>query len=340
MSLKHRVLPDVRRACLRALLQSSRGVRIIEAHNGLSALVASTSYLPSENGNRLEFDGLWISSLTSSASKGLPDIELGSLERRLETIEEIVHVTHKPVIVDGDTGGEAVNFEYFCSKLEQIGVSAVVIEDKQYPKRNSLCWKASHTLEDPKVFAAKIQRGRSVLLSNDFMIFARLESLIVNQGVEDALARARIYLLAGVDGIMIHSKERTIDQVHAFLNGYKYLCAELGFRKPIICVPTTYNVVTDEDLFRWGADIVIHANHLLRAAHHAMQQVCETILKNNRSLEADELCTPVSHLFELVGFADVVARDQSPAEILSDVFNADLTTADCTPCQPSVKAAV
>jgi phosphoenolpyruvate phosphomutase len=232
------------------------------------------------------------------------------MERRLETIEEIINVTNKPLIVDGDTGGEAVNFEYFCSRLELMGVSAVIIEDKKYPKRNSLSTETTHTLEDTEVFANKIQRGRKVLLSQDFMIFARLESLIANQSIDDALARARIYLLAGVDGLMIHSKKRTIDEVRSFLEGYQALSAELGFRKPVVCVPTTYNAVTDEELFRYGVDVVIHANHLLRAAHHAMQRVCHTILKNGRSLEADELCTPVSHIFEFVGFNDVVARDR------------------------------
>lgn len=335
MSLKHRILPDVRRASLRSLLERAQGVRIIEAHNGLSALIASTSCLETDS-DRLEFDGLWVSSLTSSAAKGLPDIELGSFERRLETIEEIVQVTRKPVIVDGDTGGEAVHFEYLCSKLERIGVSAVVIEDKQYPKRNSLSGDATHTLEDPHLFAAKIWRGRSALLSDDFMVFARLESLIANQGVEDALARARLYLQAGADGIMIHSKDRTIDQVYAFLERYHDLCAELGFRRPLICVPTTYNSVTDHNLFQRGANIVIHANHLLRAAHHAMQQVCQTILQHDRSLEADQLCIPVAHLFELVGFADVVARDQLPTEQLADLFNAGRPTADRRP--PSLKA--
>lgn len=319
MSLKHRILPDERRSRLKTMLQNFCGLRFIEAHNGLSAIVANTIYLSTENNSRMEFDGLWVSSLTSSASKGLPDIELSSMERRLETIEEIINVTQKPVIIDGDTGGEAVNFEYFCSRLELMGVSAVVIEDKQYPKRNSLSKEAQHILEDPEVFANKIRRARSILLSNDFMIFARIESLVANQSVENALARARTYLLAGADGIMIHSNEQTIDKVRSFLDGYRNLCNQLSFRKPIICVPTTYNSVTDEELFQYGADIVIYANHLLRAAHLAMQRVCETILRNNRSLEADRLCTPVSQLFEVVGFNDVIAREELP-------------------CLPSVKA--
>lgn len=310
MSLRHRILPEKRRNELKALINSYRPIRIIEAHNGLSAIVASTTSILAQDSRSIEFDGLWVSSLTSSASKGLPDTELGSMERRLETIAEILSVTSKPLIVDGDTGGEAVNFEYFCSRLEFLGVSAVIIEDKKYPKRNSLSADASHALEEPEIFCNKIRRGREVLLSNDFMIFARLESLVVNQGVDDALIRARMYLEAGADGIMIHSTKATIDEVCLFLEGYKALSKEIGFRKPVICVPTTYNNVRVEEMFQHGVDIVIHANHLLRAAHSAMQKVCETILKNNRTLEAEEMCTPINELFESVGFNDAVTRDK------------------------------
>jgi phosphoenolpyruvate phosphomutase len=282
----------------------------MEAHNGLSAIVASTASISDKDSRSIEFDGIWVSSLTSSASKGLPDTELSSMERRLQTIEEILNVTNKPLIVDGDTGGEAVNFEYLCSRLEFLGVSAVIIEDKKYPKRNSLSADVSHILEEPEVFSNKIRRGREVLLSNDFMIFARLESLVVNQGIDEALARTRMYLQAGADGIMIHSTKKTIDEVCSFLEGYKGLSKELGFRKPVICVPTTYNNVTIEEMFQHGVDIIIHANHLLRAAHSAMQKVCETILKNNRTLEAEEMCTPINELFEFVGFNDAVTRDK------------------------------
>ncbi|MDF5723200.1 MAG: phosphoenolpyruvate mutase [Rhizonema sp. PD37] len=322
MSLKNRILPDQRRNYLKTLINSDRQIRIIEAHNGLSALVGSTASISAKDSKIIEFDGLWVSSLTCSAAKGLPDTELSNLERRLETIDEILRVTNKPLIVDGDTGGEAVNFEYMCSRLESMGVSAVIIEDKKYPKRNSLSANASHTLENPNEFANKIRRGREVLLSDDFMIFARLESLVTNQGIEDALLRTRMYLLAGADGIMIHSKKRTTDEVYSFLEGYKALCDELGFRKPIICVPTTYNTVTNEELSGHGVDIVIYANHLLRAAQAAMQKVCETILEKNRSLEAEEQCTSISELFEIVGFNDVIKRDsffQNPVVKLKDV---------------------
>lgn len=309
MSLEYRVLPSVRRSKLRNLLDKERLVRVMEAHNGLSAIVASKACGIGVENVMSEFNGLWVSSLTSSASKGLPDTELNNLERRIETIQEILSSTNKPVIVDGDTGGEALNFEYLCSKLESLGVSAIVIEDKQYPKRNSLSLEAEHILADIDVFARKIKRGRDVLLSNDFMIFARLESLIAKKGVDDAIFRARKYLQAGADGLMIHSKAKTVEEVRLFLDKYEDLCKELGSRKPVICVPTTYNTTSDEELFSYGANIVVHANQLLRASHLAMQNVCEVILNSNRSLEVEELCIPLTKLFETVGFNDAIRRD-------------------------------
>ena len=219
MTLRYRILPTDRCGQLKKMLEDSQqGIRIIEAHNGLSAIVASTTSCETTDGAKAEFDGLWISSLTTSASQGIPDSELSSIERRLDAIQEIANVTNKPIIVDGDTGGEAVHLEYFCSRLEALGISAVIVEDKKHPKRNSLSEGATHHLEDPEVFAQKIRRARNVLLSDDFMIFARLESLIANQGVEDALSRARTYLLSGADGIMIHSKQRTTDEVYEFLS--------------------------------------------------------------------------------------------------------------------------
>lgn len=310
MTLKYKILPDQRRSQLKAQLEHIRGLRVIEAHNGLSAIVASTTCL-NDNEKNIGFDGLWVSSLTSSAAQGLPDCELHNIERRLATIEEIINVTNNFLIVDGDTGGDFINFEYTCNRLESMGVSAIVIEDQEYPKRNSLSEKATHRLEDPHIFAKKIARGKRILLSQDFMIFARIESLIANRNVEDALMRARIYLQAGADGIMIHSKKETVDEIYSFLNKYNHLCTELGFRKPVICVPTTYNTVTDQELFQHGANIVIHANHLLRAAQQAMQHVCKTILLNDRNFEAENFCVPVSQLFDIVGFNDLFTGPES-----------------------------
>lgn len=308
MTLRHRILPDARRAGLKTLLAQDGAIRLIEAHNGLSAIIGNNASV-TLNDTKLEFDGLWISSFTCAAAKGLPDAELSTGARRIETIDEIMNVTDKPVIVDGDTGGDSVNFEYLCSKLEMLGVSGIIIEDKIIPKRNSLSTDSRQLLEDPQVFAQKIIRGRKALQSDDFLIFARIESLIANAGLDDALHRARTYLLADVDGIFIHSKHNTPDEVYDFLQGYEEICHELGFRRPVAAVPTAYSDVTCTELLNRGIKIVIYANHLLRAAHLAMSAVCKQILESDRSFEANGFCSPVPTIFDLVGFSDVLKRD-------------------------------
>ena len=311
MSLKNLISPEQRRKKLKAILEKNGFARIIEAHNGLSGLIGNDACINLENGDCLEFDGLWESSFTDSASKGHPDAEIIGPDSRLHTIEEILNVTNKPMIVDGDTGAEATHFEYFCSKLERLGVSAVIIEDKVFPKRNSLEAGAKQDLEDPDVVATKIYRGKQILLSRDFMIFARLESLIANKGVEDAVNRARMYLRAGADGIMIHSKEREPRDVFRFAEEYTKLCDELGYRKPLVCVPTTYNMLTEQELVERRFNIIIHANHLMRASYAAMQKVCKKILISGRSFEADPLCAPVRDVFKTVGFMDVKEKDKA-----------------------------
>jgi 2-methylisocitrate lyase-like PEP mutase family enzyme len=198
MSLRNRIAPELRRKQLKTLLADKGFVRIMEAHSGLSGIIAANTRITMAVGSVCEFDGIWESSLTDSASKGYPDAEIVSVDSRLHTIQEILFVTHKPLIVDGDTGGEATQFEYLCSRLEQMGVSAVIIEDKVFPKRNSLEAEARQDLEDPEIFAIKIKRGKSILLTDDFMIIARLESLIANKGIKDAVHRAGIYLTAEI----------------------------------------------------------------------------------------------------------------------------------------------
>jgi phosphoenolpyruvate phosphomutase len=305
MTMAHRILPETRRAQLRQRIEAGKLVRAIEAHSGISALVSSEMTSTEEGSAGRSFDALWLSSLSSSAARGLPDMELYALERRLELVEEILHASAKPLIVDGDTGGDEAAFEYLCARLEVAGVSAVVIEDKQHPKRNSLSSKSSHILEEPAVFGRKIRRGRGVLLSTDFMIFARLESLIAGETVDDALRRAAIYIEHGAHGVMIHSKDRSPDAVFEFLERFR----AAGFRQPVICVPTTYNDVPAEELSGRGANIVIHANHLLRAAHLAMRQVCRSILDNDRSLEADNVISPVAEIFRVVGYDAALERE-------------------------------
>lgn len=309
MSLKYRISPDERLKSLRKQLKEKDFVRIIEAHNGLSALIGQKVKVE-QNGNAIEYDGFWESSLTDSASKGMPDAEIIGYTSRLNTIDEMLSVTTKPMIVDGDTGGSPAQFEYFVKQLERLGVSAVIIEDKTFPKRNSLDASAKQSLEDPEIFAQKIQRGNDVKLNEDFMIIARIESLISGVGLEDALKRAETYINAGVDGIMIHSHQDEPDNILAFADEYEELCNRIGRRPPLVCVPTTYNLITDQELADHGFDIIIHANHLLRAAHKAMIESAETILLSDRNFEADPLCSPVSEIFEDVGFEWIKAQDK------------------------------
>jgi phosphoenolpyruvate phosphomutase len=313
MTLLNNTLPEQRRGKLKALLEKGHTVRVLEAHNGLSGIIANNIQVKGESEGKpliREFDALWESSLTDSASKGHPDIEVVTFDSRLQSINEILAVTNKPMIVDGDTGGDANAFEYTVSKLERAGVSAVIIEDKVFPKRNSLEAGVQQNLEDPEVFAQKIRRGKSVQKSDEFMIIARLESLIAGKPMEDAVNRAIIYLRAGVDGIMIHSKSKSADEIFEFAQHYKDICKQLNLNKTLVCVPTTYNQTTEDELSAAGFRIIIHANHLLRSAYKAMMETAKTILRNQRSFEADPLCSTVREIFKTVGFLDVKEKDQ------------------------------
>ena len=231
-------------------------------------------------------------------------------------------MTDKPVIVDGDTGGDIYGFERFLIKLDMLGVSAVVIEDKTFPKRNSLDDDAIQNLENPDTFLSKIKAGKAVLSSNDFMIFIRIESLIAGAGLDDALLRAKKYLQAGADGILIHSRDRNPENIFKFALEYNKICEGLGFRKPLICVPTAFNTVPEEDLQKHGYNIVIYANHLLRASAKSMAEICKTSLLNGRAFETEPYCATVNSIFEMVGFNRIKMRDfesmqeQSKAKVI------------------------
>lgn len=311
MTLANNTLPEARRGKLKSLLREGKTVRVLEAHSGLSGIIANDARVEGvlkNNPVSREFDAIWESSLTDSASKGHPDIEVIGFDSRLHTIHEILAVTHKPMIVDGDTGGDANNFEYMVSKLERAGVSAVIIEDKTFPKRNSLEAGTQQILQKPEVFAQKIRRGKSIQATDDFMIIARLESLIAGKGMEDALERTKTFLAAGVDGIMIHSKSKSPEEILKFADEYRRL--QKASDKPLVCVPTTYNNITEDELSAAGFRIIIYANHLLRGAYKSMLEVSKTILRNQRSFEADPFCSPVREIFKAVGFLDVKEKDQ------------------------------
>ena len=309
MTLQYKTTPGERLRKLHQLIKQKGFVRIIEAHNGLSALVGEVVRVE-QDGQVVEYDGFWESSLTDAAAKGLPDAEIVGNPSRLHTIDEILNVTSKPMIVDGDTGGAATQFEYFVCSLERMGVSAVIIEDKVFPKRNSLDASARQTLENPDAFAQKIARGRAARVTDDFVVIARIESLIAGLGIEDAFMRARKYIEAGVDGIMIHSKSDSPDGILAFAHAYDEFCRQFDRRPILVCVPTTYNLITDVELAQRGFNVIIHANHLLRSAYKAMLQTAEIILSSDRGFEAEPLCASVRTVFAQVGFDQVKAKDR------------------------------
>ncbi len=290
--------PDNRRSKLKKLLGLKPYISVMEASNGLSGLIVENAKEENiEEGIVKEFDAMWVSSLCDSTFKGKPDIELVDLTSRINTINEIMEVTTKPIILDGDTGGKAEHFVYNVKTLERLGVSAIIIEDKTGLKKNSLFGtEVKQTLDDPDNFASKIRAGKAATATRDFMIFARLESLIAGQGIDDAMMRARKYIDAGADGIMIHSKEKDGKEIKEFLKIFRKEYKSV----PVIVVPTSYNQYTEEELHEWGANIIIHANHLLRSAYPAMMKTAKTILKNGRSKEADEYCMPIKEVLTLI----------------------------------------
>ena len=287
---------EIRLRRLKRLLQAKGVVRIMEAHNALSGLIVENAHVAA-SGVRHEFDGMWLSSLTDSTAKGRPDIELVDRTSRMQTMNEILEVTTKPIIFDGDTGGPSEHFNFLVKTLERLGVSAVIVEDKKGLKRNSLFGtEVEHTLDSIEDFSFKISQGKKAQVTDDFMIIARIEALIAGHTVEEALTRAKDYIGAGADGIMIHSRHKDALEIRAFCDGYK----RLERRVPLVAVPTSYNHLTEDELQSLGFNIVIYANHLLRSAYPAMKQTAEQILLNRRSLEVDKSCMPIKDILTLI----------------------------------------
>src|SRR5689334_17504181 len=251
--------------------------------------------------NGARFDALWVSGFAHATAMGLPDAELSLLERRLDTLSDIAAVTSLPLIVDADTGGDDLAFAYLCRRLEALGTSGVIVEDKTGAKRTSLAASVSHEMADPAAFVDKIARAKQAMLSGDVMIFARIESLIAGLGLADALARGERYLAGAPDGLVIHSKDRSGGEILEFMTGYQSLQQRLQVWKPLVLIPTAYNHFTGAELHARGAAIVIHANHLVRAAFDAMKRTATMLLDHDRSLEADAVCAPVTELFDTVG---------------------------------------
>jgi len=291
------VTPGNRLIRLKRILSVKPCLRALEAHNGLSGLIVENTSVIDGNNKYQEFDAIWISSLTDSVAKGKPDIEAVDITSRLHTLHDILEVTTRPVIFDGDTGGKIEHFGYTVRTLERLGVSAIIIEDKTGLKKNSLLESSSqHEQDSIEAFCEKIKVGQRHRITEEFMIIARIESLILGKSLDDALTRAKAYIKAGVDGIMIHSKSAEPMEVLQFAEKYK----SIENKVPLVAVPTTYNSIHFEELSAAGFNIVVYANHLLRSAYPSMISTARSILENKRSLEAEPKLEPVSGLLTLI----------------------------------------
>lgn len=289
-------MPEYRRKRLRQLLKLCPVVKTIEVHSGLTGLIAEKTVVE-HNGELNQFDAMWLSSLCDSTAKGKPDIELVDMSSRMRTIDDVMEVTTKPIILDGDTGGLVEHFVYNVRSLERMGVSAVIIEDKTGLKKNSLFGtEVEQTQDSIENFCEKIRAGKSAQRTDEFMIIARIESLILEKGQADALKRAFAYVDAGADGIMIHSRKKLPDEIFAFCDAFR----KENMHTPIVVVPTSFNSVTEAELAQHGVNIVIYANQLTRSAFPAMQSTAVEILKNHRALETDSRLMPIKEIITLI----------------------------------------
>lgn len=289
-------MPEFRRKRLRQLLKIRPVVKALEVHSGLTGLIAEKTVVEHE-GRLDQFDAMWISSLCDSTAKGKPDIELVDMTSRFRTIEDVTEVTTKPIIFDGDTGGLTEHFVYTVRSLERMGVSAVIIEDKTGLKKNSLFGtEVSQTQDSIEHFSEKIRTAKRVQLTDDFMIIARIESLILERGMEDALERAEAFVKAGADGIMIHSRRKEPDEIIEFCDRFRKSDKDT----PVVVVPSSFNVITEEELAAHGANIVIYANQLTRSAFPAMEETAKDILKYHRAKEVDDRLMPIKDIISLI----------------------------------------
>lgn len=289
-------MPEFRRRRLRQLLTLRPIVKTLEVHSGITGLIAEKTVVE-HNGELDQFDAMWISSLCDSIAKGKPDIELVDMTSRFRTIDDVMEVTTKPIIFDGDTGGLIEHFVYTVRSLERMGVSAVIIEDKTGLKKNSLFGtEVMQTQDTIEHFCEKIKAGKRTQLTDSFMIIARIESLILEKGMEDALNRARAYVAAGADGIMIHSRRESPSEILAFCDQFR----SEDKLTPLVVVPTSYHSITEQELSEHGVNIVIYANQLTRSAFPAMEQTAKDILKYHRAQEVDERLLPIKDIITLI----------------------------------------
>ncbi|MCM1007548.1 MAG: phosphoenolpyruvate mutase [Ruminococcus flavefaciens] len=289
-------MPEYRRKRLRQLIEICPIVKTLEVHSGLTGLIAEKTIVETD-GELDQFDSMWISSLCDSTAKGKPDIELVDMTSRFRTIDDVMEVTTKPIIFDGDTGGLIEHFVYTVRTLERMGVSAIIIEDKTGLKKNSLFGtEVEQTQDSIEHFCEKIKSGKKIQLTDDFMIIARIESLILEQGMDDALERAFAYVEAGADGIMIHSRKKDPAEILEFCDKFR----EKNSRTPIVVVPTSFNQITESELAAHGVNIVIYANQLTRSAFPAMEQTAKDILRYHRAKEVDDRLMPIKNIITLI----------------------------------------
>jgi phosphoenolpyruvate phosphomutase len=289
--------PGVRLKSLRRILDAKDFVRFIDVHSALSGLVIESLKVKRADGSNVEFDGMWSSSLVDSTVRGKPDTEAVDSTARLASLQDVLEVTTKPIIYDADTGGRPEHIGFLVKSLERNGISAMIIEDKIGLKRNSLLGNDVEQHQDSvSDFSAKIANAKSAQSTDEFMVIGRIESLILGRGQIDALERARAYLAAGADGIMIHSREKAPSEILEFASEYK----KISDLKPLVVVPTTYNSVTEDELRSAGVNVVIYANHLLRASYPAISKAAESILAHSRSLEVDQDVLPIGELLKLI----------------------------------------
>lgn len=295
-SREEMALPDLRRGRLKKAIEMKGLVTAMEAHSGITGLIVENTVIY-DNGKGHQFDAMWVSSLCDSTAKGKPDIELVDMTSRFRTIDDIMEVTTKPIIFDGDTGGLTEHFVYTVKTLERMGVSMVIVEDKVGLKKNSLFGtEVEQTQDSIEHFSAKIRAGKAAQKSKDFMIVARIESLILERGMEDALERAFAFSEAGADGIMIHSRKKDPAEIFEFVEKFR----AKDKTTPIVVVPTSFNAVTEEEFKERGVNVVIYANQLTRSGFPAMQKTAETILKNHRAKEADDMCMSIKEILTLI----------------------------------------
>lgn len=289
-------LPDIRRGRLRKAISMKGLVTAMEAHDGLTGLIVENTVVHQGGGAR-QFDAMWVSSLCDSTSKGKPDIELVDMTSRFRTINDLIEVTTKPIIFDGDTGGRTEHFAYTVRSLERMGVSMVIIEDKTGLKKNSLFGtEVEQTQDSIENFSAKIAAGKKAQRSKDFMICARIESLILERGMEDALKRAFAFVEAGADAVMPHSRRKDPEEIFEFIEAFR----RKDRATPLVVVPTSFNEVMEEEFKQRGANVVIYANQLIRAAVPAMQNTAKLILQSHRAKECDDICMPFKDIIRLI----------------------------------------